>query len=357
MTAALSRRRLLVAGAGIASVFGGVARAQTAVPIADMHTHLGKQTRAAMAKDLAADMKANNVVLAAWAYATDKAYIKAMPDGIRQVSEPVPMKIAMAMREEMRSSQRYLKDAGLGLVLTASDVDRALTGHSSVVLAAEGTDFMQGRMSLLDEAFDGGLRHLQLVHYTRNVVGDFQTEEPRHGGLTDFGRQLIRVAQAKGMLVDLAHCTEPGVRQALEVATKPMVWSHGWVDKVPGAHDDKAGWQRRRLSLATAREIAKAGGVVGLWGLGLKRPNRSWPVGVNDPEGYGKAMLALVEQLGADHVAFGTDIAGVGDSGSVNTYSEVQLVIQALQRGGLDAAAIAKVSHLNYARVLRTAVG
>ena len=309
----LTRRRLLVASAGLAGTLGA-ARAQRAVPIADMHTHLGKQTRAAMTLDLAADMKANNVVLAAWAYATDRAYIKAMPDGIRQVSEPSPMKIAMAMREDMRRSRQYVKDSGLGLVLTASDVDRALTGHPSVVLAAEGTDFMQGRMSLLDEAFDGGLRHLQLVHYTRNVVGDFQTDEPQHGGLTDFGRQLIRAAQAKGMLVDLAHCTEPGVRQALEVATKPMVWSHGWVDKVPGAHDDKAGWQRRRLSLATAREIAKAGG------------------------------------------AFGTDIAGVGDSGSVNTYSEVQLVIQTLQRNGLDAAAIAKVSHLNYARVLRTAL-
>lgn len=67
---------------------------------------------------------------------------------------------------------------------------------------------------------------------------------------------------------------------------------------------------------------------MGLLGLGLKRPNRSWPVGVNDPEDYGKAMLALIEQLGADRVAFGTDISGVGDSGSVNTFGEVQLLIQ-----------------------------
>lgn len=91
-------------------------------------------------------------------------------------------------------------------------------------------------------------------------------------------------------------------------------------------------------------QIAKAGGIVGLWGRGLKRPNRSWPVGVSDPEGKGKAILEC------------TDIAGGDDSGSVNTYGDVQLAIQALQRGGLDEAVIGRVSYLNYSRVLRTAL-
>ena len=224
------------------------------------------------------------------------------------------------------------------------------------MIAAEGTDFMQGRMGLLDEVYDGGLRHLQLVHYTLNAVGDIQTEAPRHGGLSDFGRELVRKAQAKGMLVDLAHSTEAAVGHALAVASKPMVWSHGWVDESPGAYNDRVGWLRRRLSLATARKIADAGGVVGIWGLGLKKPNRQWPVGRDDPQGYAKVIRSLINQLGVDHVAIGTDLSGVGDSGSVNSYADVRRVVQALQSSGLDEAAVAKVSYQNYARVLRASL-
>jgi len=349
------RSVLLGAGAGLLGAASAALRAQptTLVPISDMHTHLGRRTRANSQLDLAEQMKANNVLLAAWAYATDRAYIKSTADGIHQVAEPNPSKIALAMRDELRMSHQYAQASGLGMVLTAQDVDRAMAGLPSVVLAAEGTDFMQGRMSLLDEAYEGGLRHVQLVHYTRNAVGDIQTAAPQHGGLSDFGRGVIRKAQAQGMLVDLAHSTESSVSQALEISTKPMIWSHGWVDKVPGSYDDKLGYLRRRLSLGKARDIARAGGVVGIWGLGMNRPSREWPVGRDDPKGYAKMVLALIDKLGPDHVALGTDLAGVGDGASVNSYGDVRRVIQALQDAKLDDATVAKVSYLNYARVLK----
>ncbi|MFN3862130.1 MAG: dipeptidase [Roseateles sp.] len=351
----LNRRRLIAGAAGLMSMACGPLRAQPDKPVAisDMHTHLGRRTRANSPLDLAEEMKANKVLLAAWAYATDRAYIKSLPDGTHQVAEPNPMKIALAMRDELRKSRQYVQETGIGMVLTAQDVDRALAGLPSVVLACEGTDFMQGRMGLLDEAYGGGLRHVQLVHYTRNAVGDIQTEAPQHGGLSDFGRDVIRKAQAKGMLVDLAHSTESAVSQALEIATKPMIWSHGWVDRVPGSYADKVGWQRRRLSLDKARDIAKAGGVVGIWGFGLKHPTKLWSVGIDDPKGYATAVLALIDKLGPDHVALGTDLAGVGDSGSVNSYGDMRRVIQALQDSKIDSDTLSKVSYLNYARVLK----
>lgn len=357
MTLNLNRRRLIAGVAGLLGVGSGPvhAQAEKLMPISDMHTHIGRRTRANSALDLAEEMKANNVLLAAWAYATDRAYIRSAPDGTHQVAEPNPIKIAAAMRDELRKSRQYVQETGIGMVVTAQDVDRALAGLPSVVLACEGTDFMQGQMSLLEEAFDGGLRHVQLVHYTRNAVGDIQTAEPQHGGLSDLGREVIRKAQAKGMLVDLAHSTEISVTQALEVSTKPMIWSHGWVDKVPGSYGDKVGWQRRRLSLDTAKAIAKAGGVVGVWGLGLKHPTRLWNVGIDDPKGYARAIIALVDQLGPDHVALGTDLAGIGDGGSVNSYGDVRRVIEAMQ-DKLDATTLAKVSCLNYARVLKAAL-
>ncbi|QPF72925.1 amidohydrolase family protein [Roseateles sp. DAIF2] len=355
MSFPINRRQALLAITAAGLTRGASAQA-TPPALADMHTHLGRRTSAGSSLDLAAEMKANRVLLAAWAYSSDRHWIKRMPDGIHQVAEPNPARIAQGMREELRFSRRYAEENGLGLVLTAADVDRALAGRPSVVLAAEGADFMQGRMALLDEAYEGGLRHLQLVHYSRNAVADIQTASPQHGGLSEFGRELLRRAQARGLLVDLAHCSETAVRQALEVSRRPMVWSHGWVDDGPGSFDDRLGWLRRRLSLANARAIAAAGGVVGLWGLGLSRPTGAWPVGRNDPKGYARALRALVERLGSDHVALGTDLAGVGESGSVNSYGEVRQVIEALQAAGLSAEALAKVAHGNYARVLRAAL-
>ena len=52
-----------------------------------------------------------------------------------------------------------------------------------------------------------GVRHVQLVHYIRNPIGDFQTEKPEHKGLTDCGKKVVvEPAIASAFLIDLAHC-------------------------------------------------------------------------------------------------------------------------------------------------------
>jgi membrane dipeptidase len=163
--------------------------------------------------------------------------------------------------------------------------------------------------------------------------------------------------------VDLAHCSWPAVEQALEVAHKPVVWSHSWVDETEGHWQDRSGFLRRRLSLPQARKIADRGGVVGLWGYGLSNPGPShtpgqgnWTVGRGDTRGYAREIAHLVDWLGADHVGIGTDIEGVGTSWSVNDYADVRNVVEALQDLKLPASAIEQVAGGNYARVLKAAL-
>src|SRR6185503_16374551 len=108
--------------------------------------------------------------------------------------------------------------------------------------------------------------------------------------------------------------------------------------------------------LAHARKIAAKGGVVGLWGFGLSRRDALWPVWQNDQAGYARELAKLVDLLGADHVAIGTDIEGVGANWSVNTYAHVRAVVEALQAAKLPASTIEKVAFANYARVLRSAL-
>ena len=248
-------------------------------------------------------------------------------------------------------------------MLARADVDACLAGDSGVVLASEGADFLEGRVDDLASFHAQGLRHVQLVHYIRNPIGDFQTVPPVHNGLSDAGKRLVEACNEQGLLVDLAHCSWPAVEQALAVAKAPVVWSHSWVDRSEGHWRDGVGYLQRRLSRAQAKRIADRGGVVGLWGLALGNPGPSrtpgrgnWTVARGDTRGYAREIANLVNWLGADHVGIGTDIEGVGANWSVNNYSHVRRVVDALQDLGLPASAIEQVACGNYARVLRAAL-
>jgi len=355
------RRHLLLA---LATAAAGPARGQARLPLADMHSHYGLIQRSLDGSGLADELRSQGVALMAWKLVADARWLRATGTGITQASEPAPGELTAHFTSQLARMKAYLARTGLRTVLSPGDVDAALAGGApGVVLASEGADFLEGKVDALAGAVAQGLRHLQLVHYIRNPIGDFQTEAPVHRGLSETGRRLVEACNAQGVLVDLAHCTGEAVEQALQVAKLPLVWSHGWVDQSGGDWQDALGYMRRRLSLEHARKIAAAGGVVGLWGLGLASPaprvamgNGGWTVGRGDTRSLARELAALVQRIGVDHVALGTDIEGVGPSWALNHYGHVRSVIEHLQDQGLTADAVERVAYRNYARVLKTSL-
>src|SRR5213594_3887214 len=112
-----------------------------------------------------------------------------------------------------------------------ADLDAARAqSKPGAILAVEGGDFLEGRIERVEQAYDRGIRCIQLTHYRVNELGDIQTEAPRHGGLTPFGRDVIREMNRLGLIVDVAHLTFDGVRTAVAVSTKPMILSHTVLD-------------------------------------------------------------------------------------------------------------------------------
>ena len=353
----MNRRRLLQAAAAIVAAGPWLARGQQRVPIADMHSHYGMVTRRQLAESgFAEDMRGSGVVLVAWKLVSDGPWLRSTSNGIEQASEPRPGALAEFFERSLIRMDAYVRAHKLKKVLTRSDVDECLNGATGIVFAAEGADFLEGKLDGLAPAYERGLRHLQLVHYIRTPVGDRQTSAPSHDGLSDLGKRILQACNERGILVDLAHSTGTAVDQALELSTAPMVWSHSWVEGEGGKWNDRNGFLQRRLSLAHARKIAAKGGVVGLWGFGLSRPDALWQVRQNDQFGYARELAKLVELIGADHVAIGTDIEGVGGNWSVNTYGHVRGVVEALQAAKLAAATVEKVAFANYARVLKAAL-
>src|ERR1700730_15180067 len=99
--------------------------------------------------------------------------------------------------------------------LSAADLEAAHKAGQPVIIAdVEGLDFLETKLERLEEAHKRGIRHVQLVHYTPNDIGDFQTGAIMHQGLTSFGSEVIRACHRLGLVCGVAHATEDTVKQA-----------------------------------------------------------------------------------------------------------------------------------------------
>jgi len=321
----------------------------TPINIGDMHSHLFFFGMGASPekKPLGATMAAGNATLVAWSLVGDVPWLRVTGQGIKQKGQPKRGEAIAWFEADLARIKQHLAEQKLKLALTPEDVDKAVAGEPHVVLTVEGATFVEDDPSPLAHAYELGIRSVQLVHYIENPLGDFQTERPQYGGLTDLGRKVIAECNRLGMLVDLAHCTDTCVREALEVATQPIVWSHSSVTRTRQPNWKMPVWQARQLPLSTAKLIADKGGVVGLW------PMRS-DVGAS-PEAYAERAWELGEWLGVDHVAFGTDMNAISRPAIAN-YADLQKAVRSWQQAGFPAESIRKIAIDNFARVLKQAM-
>jgi len=124
-----------------------------------------------------------------------------------------------------RMARRY--PDRLELALTAADVQRIFAaGRVASLIGAEGGHSIASSMSVLRAMHALGVRYLTLTHNNNVPWADSATDEPAAGGLTEFGRAVVREMQRLGMLVDLSHVSPGTMRDALDVAAAPVMFSH-----------------------------------------------------------------------------------------------------------------------------------
>jgi len=115
----------------------------------------------------------------------------------------------------------------LELALTAADVERIFAaGRVASLLGAEGGHCIASSLGVLRMLYDLGVRYLTLTHNLNVGWADSATDTPAAGGLTDFGRDVVREMQRLGMLVDLSHVAVSTMHHALDVAQAPVIFSH-----------------------------------------------------------------------------------------------------------------------------------
>lgn len=120
---------------------------------------------------------------------------------------------------------RYPDD--LELAFTADDMEAVRERQRiASLMGAEGGHSINNSLATLRALHRLGVRYMTLTHNDNIDWADSATDEPRHGGLTRFGEEVVREMNRAGMLVDLSHVAASTMRDALRVSQAPVVFSH-----------------------------------------------------------------------------------------------------------------------------------
>ncbi len=152
-----------------------------------------------------------------------------------------------------RMIARYPED--LERATTSGEVAQALKeGRIASLLGIEGGHAIENSLGALRAYSDLGVRYMTLTHSTSLDWADSSAEEPRHGGLTRFGEEVVREMNRLGMLVDLSHVSPETMEDALRVSAAPIIFSHSSARAVCDHH--------RNVPDEILRELPENGGVV-----------------------------------------------------------------------------------------------
>lgn len=241
---------------------------------------------------------------------------------------------------ERARSAAWRSKGGLRTVRNSGSLDALLNkrlsgGTVGAMLTIEGLHNLEGKASNLDRLYDAGFRMAGLTHFFDNELGG-SMHGLKKGGLTPFGRDIVRQMEAKGMIIDIAHLSHTGVAELLAMARRPVVSSHGGVQATCKVN--------RNLTDDEIRGVAKTGGIIGIG---------YWEGAVCDtsPRAAAKAMKHVRDLVGVQHVALGSDYDGA-TTVRFDTSQLVQ-VTQALMDEGFTEPEIRAVMGGNALRVIR----
>lgn len=243
-----------------------------------------------------------------------------------------------------------------GHIRRALNLNDLQTAHvhsrPTIVQTVEGAHFIEGHLDRVGEAYQRGLRCLQLLHERDDMVsplGDTNTTPAHLGGLTAFGAEVVKECNRLGIVVDLAHASHETVLNALKIATQPLIVSHTSLDSRTSGNPKMIEMMKPRLiSKEHAKVVADAGGIVGVWThLADSLPD------------FVESIKSMVDAIGIDHVGIGSDTdllsSRVGQGTNVAwpglTGGLFTAVVGEMLRQGFTPDEIGKVGGGNFCRV------
>ncbi|WP_321504652.1 dipeptidase [Breoghania sp.] len=266
---------------------------------------------------------------------------------------PITQNFALDMTQRLMA-QAYALEAERPSVMTicrtSADLHAAMeTNRIAMLLHIEGAEAIDPEFTVLEDLYSKGLRSIGLVWSRANIFGEGAPmrcpSSPDTGaGLTDAGKELVRACNKLGVLVDVSHLTEKGFWDVAKVSTKPLIATHSNAHAVcPSA---------RNLTDRQLDAIAESGGVVGLnFHVAFLREdgrfNADTPL-----ETMVRHVDHLVEKLGPEGVAIGSDFDGCLVPKPIGDVSGLPKLFQALREAGYGEELQHKIGSRNWLSVI-----
>jgi membrane dipeptidase len=268
----------------------------------------------------------------------------------------------------------------VALCVTAEDVRKAhKQGKIAALMGMEGGHMINNSLAVLRMYAALGVRYLTLTHSVNVDWADSSGDQPKHNGLTDFGKDVVRELNRLGVMVDISHVADKTFWDAIEVSKAPMIASHSSCRAISG--------HARNMTDDMIKALAAKGGVIqinyldqfidndlfqysqksqplmrelqqkypGRENLDRRREEVAKQFGPAPKASWEKIVEHIdhaVKLVGADHVGLGSDFDGGSMPVGMEDCTQLPKITEALMRKGYSVSDIKKILGENTLRLL-----
>lgn len=268
----------------------------------------------------------------------------------------------------------------VALCVTADQVRKAhKEGKIAALMGMEGGHMINNSLAVLRMYAELGVRYLTLTHSVNTDWADSSGDQPKHNGLTDFGKDVVRELNRLAVMIDISHVSDKTFWDAIEISKAPMIASHSSCRAISG--------HARNMTDPMIKALAAKGGVIQINYLDqfidddlfkysqkaqplMRELQQKYPGRENADKRreevarqFGPAPRASWERIidhidhavklaGVDHVGLGSDFDGGGMPAGMEDCTQVPKITEALMRKGYPAADMRKILGENTLRLL-----
>ena len=251
--------------------------------------------------------------------------------GQDQLDEATEAKVYAETIDKMKAIRAYIqaRPKEAVIALKAKDIERNKKRHKlSLVMGLENAYPIGRDLSRVQAFYDLGTRIITLCHnYDNDVCDASRYPEKTWGGLSPFGKELVREMNRLGIVVDCSHASTQTLYDCLALSTAPVICSHSCVYAIKD--------HPRNLTDDEIRAIAAKGGVIqvttGRWAL-------SWlPHAEVNISTFCDHVEYIRNLVGVEYVGIGTDFDGGGGMNGLEDASKMKdITVELLRRGWTD---------------------
>ncbi|NSW91083.1 MAG: dipeptidase [Firmicutes bacterium] len=252
------------------------------------------------------------------------------------------MKRAIELIDKLYEQCSLYKD-DIMLCCNYNDITNALKFNKvAAILSIEGGEALQGSLAALRMFYKLGVRSICLTWNHRNEIADGVAECITGGGLTNFGREVVKEMNKIGMLIDISHISEKGFWDVITLTQQPVILSHSNAKTILN--------HRRNLTDEQILAVKKNGGVIGI-NLYPYFLNESGTLSIGDVIRHIEHILSLT---GDNHIGMGADfdqMESVFDG--IDGVEYIEGIIEELFKLNYPVDTVEKIAGANFLRVIK----